>query len=322
MLRLVLRPVLVYTGANEPSTGNPNLTPVPALDRLRRSVLYMPASNPRVLDKAKGLAADALILDLEDAVAPDVKNQARSAAIDAAASGEYGRREILIRVNGLETPWGEDDLKAVAASQADGLVVPKISAVDQLVQIDSVLTASGAPDVFPVWAMMETARGILAAHDIAQSSQRLVGYCVGTADLAKDLQCAHPADRSPMLTALQTVILAARASDLFVLDGVHVDLNDDAGFDAACKQGRDLGFDGKTLIHPKQIDGANRAFAPYVDEVDHARRLIAAHQEAQARGAGVTTLDGHLVEVLQVAQAERLIARSETIAALADDTAA
>ena len=291
---------------------------MPTIDRPRRSVLYMPASNPRVLEKAKGLAADTLIFDLEDAVSPDAKDSARTAAMAAAASGDYGRREILIRVNGLDTAWGEDDLKAVAASEAHGVVVPKVSTTDDLVQVDSVLTTAGAPSDFPIWAMMETARGILAADAIARSSQRLVGYSAGTADLAKDLQCAHPADRGPMLTSLQLIILAARANGLFVLDGVHVDLNDDAGFEAACKQGRDLGFDGKTLIHPKQIDAANRAFAPSEEEIAHAHRLIAAHKDAEARGDGATTLDGHLIEVLHVAEAERLLARAETIAALSE----
>ena len=202
----------------------------------------------------------------------------------------------------------------MAGSQAQGVVFPKVSAVTDLGEVDAVLTESGAAADFPLWAMMETAKGILAADAIAQSSDRLAGFCVGTADLAKDLQCAHPADRAPMLTALQTTVLAARGNGLFVLDGVHVDLNDTTGFEAACRQGRDMGFDGKTLVHPKQIDAANRIFAPSEDDVAHASKLIAAHQEAQARGAGVTTLDGRLVESLHVEQAERLIAKAEAIA--------
>jgi citrate lyase subunit beta/citryl-CoA lyase len=295
---------------------------MPAPDRPRRSVLYMPASNARALEKAKTLPADAVIFDLEDAVAPDAKAEARMAAVAAVDSKAYGRREVMIRVNALDTQWGLDDLQAVAASAADGIVVPKVSTVDEVVQIDNILTASNAPGNLPIWAMMETPRGILSADAICRASSRLAGLCVGTADLSKDLHCAHPADRAPMLTAMQMTILAARANGLYVLDGVHVDLDDDEGFVAACVQGRDMGFDGKTLIHPRQIEGANRVFAPSDDDVAHAERLIAAHREAQAKGAGVTTLDGRLVEVLHVAEAERLIARAKMIAAQADEATA
>lgn len=292
-----------------------------AADRPRRSVLYMPASNPRVLEKAKGLAADVLIFDLEDAVAPDAKATARDAAVAAVNSGAYGGREVLIRANALDTPWGADDLKVISGSKADGVVIPKVSTVEDVMQIDSVLDAESVVD-FPVWAMVETPRGVLNADAIAQASTRLVAFCVGTADLSTDLQCAHPADRAPMLVSLQLIILAARANGLLVFDGVHVDLNDDAGFETACRQGLDLGFDGKTLIHPKQIEGANRVFAPSDDDVDYARRLIAAYEEAQAQGAGVTTLDGRLIEVLHVAAAKRLLAKADMIAALKTETAA
>lgn len=289
---------------------------MPAVDRPRRSALYMPASNPRALEKAKGLLADMLIFDLEDAVAPDAKDAAREAALAAVDSGAYGQREVLIRVNGLDTAWAERDLQAVATSKANGVVVPKVSSADDVAEIDTILNAAGAPTDFPVWAMMETPRGILSANAIAQASPRLAGLCIGTADLSKELQCAHPADRAPMLVSLQLVILAARANGLVVLDGVHVELNDAEGFDAACRQGRDLGFDGKTLIHPNQIDGANKAYAPSEEDIDYAHRLIAAHQEAEAKGAGVTTLDGRLIEVLHVAEAKRLLAKAEMIAAL------
>lgn len=289
---------------------------MPAVDRPRRSALYMPASNARALEKAKTLEADTLIFDLEDAVAPDAKVTARDAAVAAVNSDGYGQRELMIRVNGLDTVWGADDLKAVAQSKAQGVVVPKVSTVKDLAEVDAVLNTAGAAKDFSVWAMMETPRGILSADDIAQSSDRLAGLCVGTADLSKDLHCAHPSDRAPMLVSLQLVILAARANGLVVLDGVHVELNDDAGFEAACKQGRDLGFDGKTLIHPKQISGANKAYAPSQEDIDYARRLIAAHEEAEAQGAGVTTLDGRLIEVLHVAEAKRLLAKAEMIASL------
>ena len=286
------------------------------LNRPRRSVLYMPASNPRVLEKAKGLAADTLIFDLEDAVAPDAKSAARDAAVAAVASNDYGHRECLIRVNALDTQWGEDDLKAAASSKTDGVIIPKVSAPDEMAQVDDVLTRCGAADDFPLWAMMETARGVWAANDIARSSNRLVGFCAGTADLAKDLHCTHPADRAPMLTALQLIVLAARVNGFAVLDGVHVDLNDEAGFAMVCRQGRDFGFDGKTLIHPKQIAVANETFAPSADDIVHAQRLIEAHGAAQAKGAAVTTLDGHLVEVLHVQQAEHLLAKAEAISAM------
>ncbi len=295
---------------------------MPALDRPRRSVLYMPASNARALEKAKTLPADAVIFDLEDAVAPDAKAEARAAAVAAVDSKAYGKREVMIRVNALDTQWGADDLRAVAGSAAAGVVVPKVSTVEEVAQIDQVLDAANAPSGLTIWAMMETPRGILSADAICQASPRLAGLCVGTADLSKDLQCAHPADRAPMLTAMQLTILAARANGLYVLDGVHVDLDDDDGFIAACIQGRDMGFDGKTLIHPRQIDGANRIFAPSEDDIAHAERLIAAHKEAQAKGAGVTTLDGRLVEVLHVVEAERLLARAKMIAELSDESAA
>ena len=284
-LRLVPWLRLVYTHSGLLLTGNQFRRPCQTRIARAAAFSYMPASNPRVLDKARTLPADALLFDLEDAVSPDAKLDARAAVIEAANSGAYGHREILIRVNGLGSAWWQEDLKAVATSQADGVVFPKVSAVTDLSEVDAVLTEAGAAADFPLWAMMETAKGILAADAIAQSSKRLIGYCVGTADLAKDLHCAHPSDRGPMLTALQTTVLAARGNGLFVLDGVHVDLNDTKGFEAACRQGRDMGFDGKTLVHPKQIDAANRIFAPSDEEIAHAHRLITAHRDAQERGA-------------------------------------
>ena len=282
--------------------------------RPRRSVLYMPSSNTRALDKAKTLAADGLIFDLEDAVLPESKTTARAAAVSAANSKGYGKREILIRVNGLDTQWFEDDLKAVAKSAADGVVVPKINTPDDMRRIDQVLRSSGARDGLMIWPMMETPRAILAADAIAGASPRLAGFLMGTADLAKDLHCAHPADRAPMIYALQHCLLAARAHGLSILDGVHLDLDDEAGFTAACQQGRAMGFDGKTLIHPKQIAAANAAYAPSPVELEGARRLVAAHKDASAKGQGVTLLDGRLVEVLHVQQAERLMAQADVIA--------
>jgi len=290
------------------------------LARPRRSVLYMPASNPRALDKAKSLMADGLIFDLEDAVAPDAKPEARAAAVAAVNTKAYGKREVLIRANSLDTAWVADDLAAVAMSAAAGVVLPKINGPGDIHRADEMLRKAGAPDDLALWAMMETPRGILSAAAIAAVGGRLAGFIIGTADLAKDLHCAHPADRAPMLTALQLCVLTARAYGLAVLDGVHVDLDDESGYVAACQQGRALGFDGKTLIHPKQIAAANAAFAPSAAELERAKRIVAAHQQARAAGQGVTLLDGRLIEVLHVQEAERLMAQAQAIAALAQET--
>lgn len=297
-------------------TSISNLSPA----RPRRSVIYMPSSNARALEKAKSLAADGLIFDLEDAVAPDAKTKARATAVAAAKSGAYEKREVFIRANGLDTPWGDDDIAAIASSGADGVVLPKVNGPDDVRRADKMLRSAGAPDDLVLWAMMETPAGILAAAAIAAASPRLSGLIVGTADLAKDLHCSHPADRWPMLSALQTCVLAARAHGLFILDGVHVDLDDDQGFEAVCRQGKALGFDGKTLIHPKQIAMANSVFGPSADEVAHAHRLVAAHKEALAAGKGITVVDSRLVESLHVREAERLIAAADLILDLEPDS--
>lgn len=284
--------------------------------RPRRSVIYMPSSNARALEKAKSLSADGLIFDLEDAVAPDAKIEARTAAVNAAQSGAYGKREVLIRANGLDTTWGPDDVAAIASSGADGIVLPKVSDPNDVHHADKMLREAGAPDALTLWAMIETPAGVLSAANIVAANQRISGLIVGTADLAKDLHCAHPTDRGPMQMALQTCVLAARANNLFVLDGVHVDLGDDQGFEAVCHQGKALGFDGKTLIHPKQIETANSVFGPSDDEIRHARRLVEAHKDALAAGKGITVVDGRLVESLHVREAERLIAAAELISSL------
>ena len=284
--------------------------------RPRRSMIYMPASNARALEKAKSLPADGLIFDLEDAVAPDAKSQARSAAVDAAQSQAYGAREVLIRVNGLDTSWGADDITAAALSRADGLVLPKVNSANEILRAEEALRAAGAPHTLSLWAMIESPQGVLAAANIAEASSRLAGFIIGTADLAKDLHCAHPADRWPMLTALQMCVLAARANGLIALDGIHVDLDDEEGLEAACRQGKDLGFDGKTLIHPKQISIANTVFAPSAAEVEHAHRLVKAHKDALAAGQGITVVDGRLIESLHVREAERVIAAAERIESL------
>jgi citrate lyase subunit beta / citryl-CoA lyase len=283
--------------------------------RPRRSVLYMPGSNARALEKGRGLPADGLILDLEDAVSPDAKTTARENIAEAVQAGGYGPREIIIRVNGLNTPWGYDDLVMAATSGADGVALPKVESADAVRQAEAVLKTAGAPETLRLWAMMETPLGILNAQSIAAATPRLAGLIMGTSDLAKDLRAAHTALRLPMLVSLGTCLLAARAYGLAVLDGVHLDLEDDAGFAESCVQGRELGFDGKTLIHPKTIAACNAAYAPNESEVAQARKLIAAHAAAAAEGKGVVVVDGKLVENLHVEAAERTVAMAEAVAA-------
>jgi citrate lyase subunit beta / citryl-CoA lyase len=283
--------------------------------RPRRSVLYMPGSNARALEKGRSLPADGLILDLEDAVSPDAKTTARGNIAGAVQAGGYGPREIIIRVNSLNTPWGYDDLVMAATSGADGVALPKVESADAVRQAESVLIAAGAPKNLRLWAMMETPFGILNAREIAAATPRLAGLIMGTSDLAKDLRAAHTALRLPMLVSLGTCLLAARAYGLAVLDGVHLDLEDDAGFAESCVQGRELGFDGKTLIHPKTIAACNAAYAPDESDTAQARKLIAAHAAAAAEGKGVVVVDGKLVENLHVEAAKRTVAMAEAIAA-------
>ena len=284
--------------------------------RPRRSVLYVPGSNLRALEKAKTLAADALILDLEDAVAPDAKRDARIQVCNAVKAGGFGKREVVIRVNGLNTPWGYADLVAASTSGADAILLPKTENVESVRQAQTVMAASGAPPELGIWCMLETPRGILNAEAIAGSSPRVACFVLGTSDLAKDLHAHHTRDRLPMVTSLGLCILAARAYELAILDGVHLDLDDDAGFEFACRQGLELGFDGKTLIHPKTIDTANRIFAPSAEEVAWSRRIIQAHADATAQGKGVVVVDGKLIENLHVLNARRLVDLAEAIGEL------
>ncbi|MCM8733137.1 CoA ester lyase [Azospirillum sp. A1-3] len=284
--------------------------------RPRRSVLYMPGSNARALEKGRSLPADGLILDLEDAVAPDAKAMARDTIATALSAGGYGGRELIVRVNGLNTPWGYDDLRMAAASGADAVLLPKVESADAVRQAEAVLRAAGAPAGQTIWCMMETPLGILNAKEIAGSSPTVGALVLGTSDLAKDLHAAHTAQRLPMITSLGLCLLAARAYGLAVLDGVHLDLNDDEGFAASCRQGRELGFDGKTLIHPKTIAACNAAFAPDDEEIAQAHRIIVAHAEAAAAGKGVVLVDGKLVENLHVENARRLVTLAEAIAKL------
>lgn len=287
-----------------------------ATPRPRRSVLYMPGANTRALEKARGLGADALILDLEDAVAPDAKVTARENVAAALAAGGYGKRELAVRVNGLATRWGFDDLAAAARMRADAVLLPKVESAETVRQAEQVLAASGAPQSLAIWCMMETPLAMLHAEAIAASSPRVAALVMGTSDLTKDLHARHTRERLPLLTSLGLCLLAARAYGLAILDGVHLDLGDDEGFAAQCRQGRELGFDGKTLIHPKTIAAANAAFAPSAEEVAWSRRIIAAHAEAEAAGRGVVLVDGKLIENLHVEDARRTVALAEQIAEL------
>lgn len=281
--------------------------------RPRRSALYMPGSNARALEKARSLEADILIMDLEDAVSPDKKEDARAAIGAALAEGGYGDRELVIRTNALDGSWGTDDLAFAATTGADAVLLPKVEHAEQIWQAEETLSAAGAPESLSIWCMMETPLGMLHAEEIAAASPRLGCLVLGTSDLAKDLHALHTRDRFPFITSLGLCILAARAYGLAVLDGVHLDLDDAEGFEASCRQGLELGFDGKTLIHPKTLAAANRIFAPSGEEIAWSRKIIAAHAEAEAEGSGVVLVNGKLVEALHVENARRILALAEMI---------
>ncbi|MCB0988533.1 MAG: CoA ester lyase [Microthrixaceae bacterium] len=280
----------------------------------RRSVLYMPGANERALEKAKGIDADALILDLEDAVAPDAKAEARERVCAAASSGDYGSKEVTIRVNGLDTQWHASDIAAAAQAGPAAVVVPKVSSVSDVHAIERGLEAGGAPDHTRIWAMVETPVAMLHAEEIAAASERLTVLVMGTNDLAKELHAEHVPGRQPLLTGLGLCLLAARATGKVILDGVYNDIKDEAGFEAECLQGRQLGFDGKTLIHPSQVEPANRIWAPAPEAVDDARALIATFEEAIAAGKGVVTHNGRMIENLHVDNARRVLAVAAAIA--------
>ncbi|HEY1301312.1 MAG TPA: CoA ester lyase [Stellaceae bacterium] len=287
---------------------------MPQKPRPRRSVLFVPGSNPRALEKARELPADGLVFDLEDAVAPAEKERARENVAAALGAGGYGGRELVVRVNAPDTAWGRDDVAAAAAMPLDAVLLPKTETAAAVLGTAALLQKSGAPDGLALWCMLETPLGILGAREIAAASPRLAALVLGTSDLTRDLHARHTRDRLPLVTALSLVILAGRAYGLAILDGVALDLVDEEGFAAVCRQGRDLGFDGKTLIHPKQIAAANAAFGPSPEELDRAHRVAAAYAAAEARGEGVVLLDGRLVEALHAAEARRLLALAEEIA--------
>ena len=274
-----------------------------------RSVLYIPGSKPRALEKAKTLPVDAIIFDLEDAVSVDEKVNARATLAAALTEGGFGQRMRIVRINGLDTEWGHDDARAAAKMDCDAILLPKVSSpadLDALAEIIGDL---------PIWAMMETPRGMLNAAEIA-AHPKLQGMVMGTNDLAKELQTRYRPDRMPMMAGLGLCLLAAKAEGLIIVDGVYNAFKDAEGLAAECAQGRDMGFDGKTLIHPAQVEVANHAFAPSERDIDTSRRQIAAFEEAEANGQGVAVVDGRIVENLHVATAREILAKAEMIEAL------
>jgi citrate lyase subunit beta / citryl-CoA lyase len=271
-------------------------------------VLYMPGANERALVKAQDIPADGLILDLEDAVAPAAKADARARVCAAAASGAYGPRTVTIRVNAIATEWHRDDVRAAAEAGPDAIVVPKVASAADVHGVDALLHEAGAPERMQVWAMLETPAAILRAVEIAGASRRLRVLVMGTNDLAAELTADPAGDRLALLTALSSCVLAARATGRTILDGVYNDVRDAEGFAAECRQGRSLGFDGKTLIHPGQVGPCNAAFSPTEAEVDHAHRVIEAFEAAERAGSGVATVDGRMIENLHVASARRILA--------------
>jgi citrate lyase subunit beta / citryl-CoA lyase len=285
--------------------------------RPRRSVLYMPGSNLRALEKARELPSDVLILDLEDAVAPEAKLQARDAVVKAIQQG-FGDREVLVRINGLDTRWWVEDIDAVASARPDAVLVPKVSSPRQLQDLAARLVDMGTDPHVRVWAMMETPLAMLNVRDIAaaalDSETRLAGFVMGTNDLAKDTRARLVPGRAPMLPWLMNCLAAARAYGLDILDGVYNDIGDAEGFAAECRQARDLGFDGKTLIHPRQIEPCNEAFSPTPEEVDAARKIIAAFDLPENENKGVLQIDGRMVERLHAEMARRAVAIADAIA--------
>ena len=284
--------------------------------RPRRSVLYMPGANERALEKAKSIDADALILDLEDSVAPDAKAQGRDNVVAAVRSGEYGHRELVVRVNAIGTEWHHDDLTAAAAAGPDAVLVPKVESGEQVRALVAALEAAGAPPETQLWAMVETPRALLHAEEIASAHPRLTAIVMGTNDIVNETYGLHVPGRNPVvLASLSWTLLAARAAGVMVIDGVYNDVKDADGFAAEARQGREMGFDGKTLIHPSQVEPANLAFSPSEEEVARARDLIATFEEAKAAGQGVVTFNNKMVEELHVRDARRILAFHEAVTA-------
>jgi len=282
--------------------------------RPRRSVLYMPGANERALEKAKGIDADALILDLEDAVSPDAKPEARERVCAAVTSREYGHRELAIRVNGIGTEWHDADIAAAAKAGPDAVLVPKVNSAAEVLQLVGELEDAGAPQTTALWAMVETPIALLQAGEIAAAHDRLTVIVMGTNDVVNETYGLHVPGRNPVvLTSLSIALLAARAAGKVILDGVYNDVKNLEGFEAEARQGREMGFDGKTLIHPSQVDPANAIFGPSGDEVEHAKAMISTFEEAKAAGQGVVTFNGRMVEELHVRDARRILALDDAI---------
>lgn len=281
-----------------------------------RSVLYMPGSNPRALEKAKSLKADALILDLEDAVAPDAKSDARNLVAQAINDGGYGNRYLIVRLNGFDTEWGNDDLEGISKCAPDAILLPKVSIPDDILGLEAKMAKHSNFKNTKIWAMMETPLGILNAAQIAQASPKLEGFVLGTNDLVKDIHGLHTPDRTPVLTSLSLCILAARANNLICVDGVYNDIKDPEGLKAQAEQGRAMGFDGITLIHPSQLDGANEVYAPSEKDLADAKAYVEAFDQALSEGKAVAVVNGRIVENLHVENAKRLLAQADAIAKL------
>jgi citrate lyase subunit beta/citryl-CoA lyase len=287
--------------------------------RPRRSVLYMPGSNARAIDKARTLPVDGVILDLEDAVAPEAKDEARKQVANAVKAGGFGSREVFIRVNAIDTPWHADDMAAAAHAAPDAILVPKVGQVAQLERVGQRLLDMKVNLKTRVWAMIETPEAIFNINALAaeahDSETRLAGFVMGTNDLAKETRARLVPGRQPMLSWLARCLLAAHAHGIDILDGVYNDLSDAPGFEAECRQGRDMGFDGKTLIHPNQIEPCNTAFSPSADEIAQARKTIAAFERPENKDKGVVQIDGRMVERMHADMARRTVAIAEAIAA-------
>ena len=283
------------------------------VDRPRRSAMYTPGANVRALEKGREVPADILILDLEDGVSPESKRSARENILRVLDEGGYGAREIGVRINGVNSEWYEEDVEAIAGSSANMIVFPKVEMAENIENLVNLMEKKNAPSEMKIWCMIETARGVLNANMIAAAHEKVEALLIGSADLTKDLRAQHLKNRMPLITSIQLCILAARANGLTILDSPFFDLTDDEGFLDSCRQGREMGFDGKTLLHPKTIDGANKIFGPSDQEIAWAGKIKAAHDAAVAEGKGVTLVDGQLIEALHVEEAQRLVRMEKLI---------
>ena len=285
--------------------------------RPRRSCLYMPGANERALEKAKTLAADTLLLDLEDAVAPEAKETARESIRAAVTAGGYGPREVVVRINGLETEWGEADLEMAVTAGANALLAPKVMDGSDIDRLNEAMARAGATAEMGLWVMIEMPKAILNIQQIAEAASRtrLTTFVMGTNDLAKEYRARMTPDRQAFQTALQMTVIAARAFGITAIDGVYNDIKDVDGLIAECEQGRDMGFDGKTLIHPSQLETANRVFAPNPHDVEHAQAVIEAFADPENAGQGVLKVNGKMTELLHLEEARRTVAMAEAIRA-------